>query len=95
VKQKVYNILHKKRSKLGQRSIMQLVDSNTPFSFYFGETKRRVKDEHLEFLGRRGTNTDVLTKDGKTQRNRPVILRGDTTLPDEHQHFTPVEARKD
>jgi hypothetical protein len=74
---------------------MQLVNSNEPFSFYFRETKQRVMDEDLQFLGRRGANTTVLTKDGKIQRNRPVILRGDTTLPDEHQHFTPVEARKD
>jgi len=81
VEQEVYDILHKKRLKLGQKSIMDLVDSDEPFSFYFGETEQRVTDEDLQFLGRRSANLPR-KKDGEIPRNRPVLLRGDTKLPE-------------
>ena len=82
------------RFEFDQKSIMDLVNSNEPFSFYFGETKQRVTDEDLQWLGRRSANLPR-KKDGKIPRNRPVLLRADTKLPEEKQHFTPVEARKE
>ena len=96
LKQKVKDILNTKRKELGGRSIMELVnDDQEDFSFYFGFTKRRLTDEDLQFLGRRGANRKKRKRDGKTPLNRPVLLRGDRTLPEKKRHFTPKEAREE
>jgi hypothetical protein len=52
-----------------------------------GFTKQRIPKEAFAFLGRRGANQPK-KKNGETRRNRPVLLRGDKTLPEKQRHFT-------
>jgi hypothetical protein len=45
-------------------------------------------------MGRRKANRPK-KKNGETPRNRPVLLRGDKTLPEKQRHFTAVECQKE
>ena len=69
-------------------------DYQEDFSFYFGFTKQEIEKEAYAFLGRRGANKKR-KRDGTFPLNRPVLLRGDLTLPEERCHFTAKEAREE
>jgi hypothetical protein len=73
------------------KSIIELMDAaendGLDYSMYVGYTKRMIKVEALEFMGRRGANRPK-NQDGTTPLNRPVLLRGDKTLHEKKRHFT-------
>ena len=95
VKQEVHNIMNTRREEFRGHSIMELVNNKADVSFYFGFTKQAIEKEAYAWLGRRGANIKKRKRDGKIPLNRPVLLRGDRTLPPEKQHFTPKEAREE
>jgi hypothetical protein len=97
VEQKVEEILTKPRPEFDGKSIIQQMDAaknnGSDFCMYVGYTKRMIRAEALEFMGRRGAN-QTKNQDGTTRRNRPV-LRRDKTLPEKKRHFTAKKCQKE
>jgi hypothetical protein len=94
----VDEILAEERPEFGGKSIIELMDAAAKNivdnSMYVGYTKQTIKAEAFAFLGRRGANRPK-RKDGTQPLNRPVLLRGDKTLPEKKRHFTAGECQKE
>jgi hypothetical protein len=91
VEEKVDAILAEPRREFGNKSITDLlhktISGNLDFCMYVGFTEQQIKKEAFGFMGRRGAN-QPRKRDGETPLNRPVLLRGDKTLPEKQRHFT-------
>jgi hypothetical protein len=92
----VDKIFSKPMPEFDDDSIIDLIDKTEKdgldFSMYVGFTERRIVEEAFEFLGRRSANRPR-KRDGKKPRQRPVLLRGDNTLPEKKRHFTAKRCR--
>jgi hypothetical protein len=98
VEQLVDEIITKPMPEFDRKSIIELMDAaknnTSDFCMYVGYTMQKIIKEAFKFLGRRGANARK-KKDGTTRRNRPVLLRGDKTLPEKKRHFTDGECQKE
>jgi hypothetical protein len=91
VEELVDEILTKPMPEFDEDSIMDLIDetknNNLDYAMYVGFTKQRIPKEAFAFMGRRGANRPR-KRDEEIPRQRPVLLRGDRTLPKKKRHFT-------
>jgi hypothetical protein len=96
VEELVDEILTKPRPEFDNKSIIDLMDkaenNGLDYCMYVGFTKQRIPKEAFAFLGRRSANRPK-KKNGETPLNRPVLLRGDRTLPENKRHFTAKQCR--
>jgi hypothetical protein len=87
----VDEILSKPMPEFYGDSIIDLLDetekNGLEFSLNVGFTVQQIPKEAFPCMGRRGANLPR-KRDGEIPRNRPMLLRGDKTLPEEKRHFT-------
>jgi hypothetical protein len=95
VEELVDEILSQPMPELDGRSIINLLDAvknGLDFCLYVGFIKQQIAKEAFAFLGRHGANLPR-KRDGEITRQRPVLLRGDKTLPEKEPHFAANQCR--
>jgi hypothetical protein len=92
VEELVDEILSQPMPEFDGLSSMELLDAEVDLCMYVGVTAQRIQNEAFAFLGRHGANLPR-KRDGEITRQRPVLLRGDKTLPKKEPHFAANQCR--